>query len=130
MSWVTNSAVLRARRQIDCNSSCRSSRVCESNAPNGSSISMPSGSSAHSRPSVQADIAGRGRLEAPDDVQEGALAAAGRSDDGYEFMLLDRERQTIDGSDGAPLSGERLVEVADLQQGHRRAFSTNTLQRA
>src|SRR5204862_3479693 len=82
------------------------------------------------RPSVQADVAGRGRLEAADDVQERALAAAGRSDDGYEFVLIDRERQTINGSDGASLSGERLVEVADLQQGHRRAFSTNVLQRA
>ena len=29
MSWVTKSAVLRARRQIDCSSSCSSSRVWE-----------------------------------------------------------------------------------------------------
>ena len=33
MSWVTKSAVLRARRQIACSSSCRSSRVSKSRAP-------------------------------------------------------------------------------------------------
>ena len=52
MSWVTNSAVLRSRRQIACNSSCSSSRVCESSAPNGSSISRTAGSSANSRASA------------------------------------------------------------------------------
>src|SRR6516164_1737317 len=45
-------------------------------------------------------------------------------------MLLDCKRQAIDGSDGAALSREYLLEVADLQEGHRRAFSLNPSRRA
>jgi len=44
------------------------------------------------RPSAQPQLAGGRRLEAADDVQERALAAAGRPDDGDEFVLVDRQR--------------------------------------
>ena len=48
------------------------------------------------RTAVETQVAAAGRLEAAEDVQEGALAAARRSDDRDELVLVDGERQAID----------------------------------
>ena len=52
MSWVTKSTVLLCFSQIDSRSSCISSRVWWSSAPNGSSISRTFGSLASARASA------------------------------------------------------------------------------
>src|SRR5688572_11758677 len=52
MSCVTNTMVLRVRSQILVTSSCMTSRVCASSAPNGSSISRTLGSKASTRASA------------------------------------------------------------------------------
>ena len=72
------------------------------------------------RGAVEAQFAAARRLEAADDVQERALAAAGRAHDGNELVLVDGQRQAIDGGDAPVLDRERLVEIAHLQQRHRR----------
>jgi len=66
------------------------------------------------RGAVEAQLAAARGLEAADDVQERALAAARRPDDGDELVLVNGQRQAIDGGDAPVLDRERLVEIAHL----------------
>jgi hypothetical protein len=51
-------------------------------------------------------------------VQERALAAAGRTDDGNEFVLIDREIELGDRRNLFVAGDEGLVEVLHLQKRH------------
>ena len=58
---------------------------------------------------VDADRAGVGRDEAAHDVQEGALAAAARADDGDELALAGGELIDLDDGEGFAVLGVALA---------------------
>src|SRR5579863_8087477 len=67
---------------------------------------------------VEGDAAAARMLEAADDVQERAFAAAGRADDGDELVPVDGEVELGDGRNPFVATDEGLVEVLHLQERH------------
>jgi hypothetical protein len=61
---------------------------------------------------VAQNFAAGSGLEAADDVEEGALAAAGRADNGEEFAVFDVEVEVLKDLDGA----KAFAEAANLEQ--------------
>src|SRR5215218_7125172 len=61
------------------------------------------------------------RVEAHDRQARHALAAARLADDPEGLTLLDRERDTLDGSDDAVVRAEGRAEVPDVEESHGRA---------
>jgi len=68
---------------------------------------------------AHADFAGRAGHEAADHVQQRALTAAARSDDGDEFALADRQRDPIDGRQFAIVAQRiSLACAVDVDERH------------
>src|SRR6516162_7725501 len=81
------------------------------------------GTGCSDRPAFEPDMTACRRLEAPDDVQESALAAAGRTKDGNELVLFDGKREVIERRDGAILQSKYLLKLGYLQQRHHHTFA-------
>ena len=76
------------------------------------------------RRAAHADFAGRAGHEAADHVQQRALAAAARSDDGDEFAVADRQRDPIDGGQFAIVFQRiGLAYAVDFDERHCALFS-------
>ena len=73
------------------------------------------GTGAAHRLAVERDAAGRGRVQARDHAQQGALAAAGGAEDRDEVVLFDGKAGRLQGDRAA---GEGLGDLADLEDVH------------
>src|SRR5579883_2751199 len=67
---------------------------------------------------VEGDRAGARPEEAADQVEEGRLAGAVRTDDGAQLAALDRHRHVAHGDEAA----EILRDAADVEEAHAAAF--------
>ena len=67
------------------------------------------------------DHAGRRPVEGGEEVQHRRLPAPGRSGDTYPFAGLDRERERVEGLDGAVV--ERLADLDELDLGARALYT-------
>jgi hypothetical protein len=72
---------------------------------------------------AQPRLAGGGRQDAGEDLEQRGLAAARGADDGHELALGDVERRAVQRHDGAVAGGVRLRQIADRDrfrgnQGH------------
>src|SRR5258706_14994315 len=63
-------------------------------------------------PAEHVDLPGSRVVEAPEQVQQRALARAGRADDGDYFPLLDFQRYALKDAHGLPSLAEGLVQIA------------------
>ncbi|MNI57766.1 hypothetical protein D3C73_1128500 [compost metagenome] len=85
-------------------------------------LSAPAGDLA----AVHADGSGVGCLQAADNMEQCAFAAAGRAKDGDELLLLYRQGHIVQHSGLTAAAGERLGDAADCKGGRQTAFSAGT----